>query len=260
MKIINSHQPSQWTSNDEVDQIALEYNLLYREKCGKQGISINVEHFADLVLEISVEQSRLEVIPGAIALARCKPDPRDTSTFVIQFNEDHQKYFDENPTARRTVGSHEVGHIVLRHHDKMIQFQTPSLFDDFKPEPKFLHKTLWKHHSFSADDLKNLCEMALQGNEKVRKILKNFDDHCEEEWMFWQAEHFAMCFLIPKDAILQILNSGYDVTSWKSIYSLGDEFGVPGSMMATRLKKLKAIEIHDKQISLGGLLKQPNLL
>lgn len=102
--------------------------------------------------------------------------------------------------------------------------------------------------------------MALQGNEKVRKILKNFDDHCEEEWMFWQAEHFAMCFLIPKDAILQILNSGYDVTSWKSIYNLGDEFGVPGSMMATRLKKLKAIEIHDKQISLGGLLKQPNLL
>lgn len=63
-----------------------------------------------------------------------------------------------------------------------------------------------------------------------------------------------------KDAILNFLNSGFDITSWRAIYSLGEEFGVPGLMMTTRLKKLKAVEIHGKQISIGGLLKQKSLI
>lgn len=258
--MINTPEPSQWTSNEEIDQIALEYNLLYREKCGKQGFPIDVEHFADVVLETSVEQSPFDAPPEAIALARCKPDPRDNTHFVIQFNENHLKYFDDKPFARRAVGSHEVGHIVLRHHDKLNQNQTPSLFDDFTPEPKFLHKTKWNHHSFTADELKNLCEIALKGNEKVRKILQNFDEHFEEKWMFWQAEHFALCFLIPRDLLIRALDSGFNPTNWREIYKVGEEFGVSGSMMATRLKKLNAIEIHGKQIVLGGLLKQKNLL
>jgi hypothetical protein len=43
-----------------------------------------------------------------------------------------------------------------------------------------------------------------------------------------------------------------DITNWRTIYNLGDEFGVPGSMVASRLKNLKIIEIgDDKRISLG---------
>jgi hypothetical protein len=51
--------------------------------------------------------------------------------------------------------------------------------------------------------------MALSGNEKVRKFLQGFDEHFEEKWMFWQAEHFALCFLIPKDCVFNILNAGF---------------------------------------------------
>ena len=78
--------------------------------------------------------------------------------------------------------------------------------------------------------------------------------------MFWQAEHFALCFLIPKDLLLNALDSGFNPTNWREIYDLGEQFGVTGSMLATRLKKLNAIEIHGKQIVLGGMLKQKNLL
>lgn len=258
---INIPEPSQWTSNNEIDRIALECNLLYRETCGsKRGFPVDVEHFADAVLEISVEQNHFDAPQeGAVALARCKPDARDASRFVIEFNEAHRKYFEEKPQTRRTTGAHEVGHIALKHHDKLGFLQTPSLFDDLTPEPKFLHKTAWSHHGFSADELKSLCEMALNGNERVRKFLQNLDEHFEERWMFWQAEHFALCFLIPKDLVLNVLNSGFDATNWRAIYSLGEEFGVPGAMMVTRLKKLNVIEIHGKQIVLGGLLRQKHL-
>lgn len=254
-------EPSQWTSNPDIDQIALECNLLYREKCGnRRGFPVDVEQFADAVMEISVVQTYFDAPQGAVALARCKPDTRDATRFVIEFNEAHRKHFEEKPESKRTIGSHEVGHIVLRHHDKLNQIQTPSLFDDFTPEPKFLHKTEWNHHAFSADELKSLCEMALGGDDRVRKFLQSFDDHFEEKWMFWQAEHFALCFLIPKDSLLNTLDSGFNPTNWREIYSLGEKFGVSGSMMATRLKKLNAIEIYGKQIVLGGLLKQKNLL
>lgn len=258
---INVPEPSQWTSNPDIDQIALEYNLLYREKCGNgRGYPVDVEQFADTVLEISVVQNYFDAPQGAVALARCKPDERDTTRFVIEFNEAHRQKLEEKPECNRAVGSHEVGHIVLRHHDKLNLSQTPSLFDDFKPEPKFLHKTEWNHHAFSADELKCLCEMALNGNDRVRKILQGFDEYFEEKWMFWQAEHFALCFLIPKDSLLNALDSGFNPTNWREIYDLGEQFGVTGSMLATRLKKLNAIEIHGKQIVLGGMLKQKNLL
>ena len=235
--------------------------MLYRDKYGnKRGFPVDVEHFADSVLEISVEQNYFDAPQeGAVALARCKPDSRDASRFVIEFNEAYQKYFDEKPQKRRTTGAHEVGHIALKHHDKLGFLQTPSLFDDLTPEPKFLHKTAWSHHGFSAAELKSLCEMALNGNERVRKFLQNLDEHFEEEWMFWQAEHFALCFLMPKDLVLNVLNSGFDATNWRAIYSLGEEFDVPGAMMVTRLKKLNVIEIHGKQIVLGGLLRQKHL-
>lgn len=258
---INVPEPSQRTSNAEIDRIALEYNLLYREECGsKPGFPVDVEHFADAVLKVSVEQNYFDAPQGAVALARCKPDPRDASNFVIEFNEAHQKHFEEKPLSRRTVGSHEVGHIALKHHDKLGNSQSGFLFDDIKPEPKFLHKTEWNHHGFSADELKHLCEMALNGNEHARKFLAGLDEHFEERWMFWQAEHFALCFLIPKDRVFDAINSGFDATNWRAIYSFGEEFGVPGAMMATRLKKLNVIEIHDKKISLGGLFRQKHLL
>jgi hypothetical protein len=257
---INVPEPSRRTSNREIDRIALECNLLYRAKCrNKQGFPVDVEHFADAVLEISVVQTHFDAPPGGVAYARCKRDERNPSRFVIEFNENHQKHFAEKPESQRAVGSHEVGHIVLKHHDQFTNNSTKSLFDDFAPEPKFLHRAGWSHHGLSDDELKDLCEMALEGDERVRNFLHSLNDCFEEEWMFWQAEHFALCFLIPQDSVMNLLNSDFNVTDWRAIYNRAKEFGVSGSMLATRLKKLNAIEIHGKQIVLGGFLKQRRL-
>lgn len=258
---INAPEPSRYTSNSDIDEIALVCNKLYREKCGNAvGFPVDVEHFADSVLEVSIEQSYFKAPKGVIAYARCKPDERDPSRFLIQFNEAHQNIFNGKPEIYRSVGSHEVGHIVLKHHAKLACNLTKSLFDDFITEPKCLHKTEWRQCAFSDEELKILCEAAVAGNDQVRSVLLNLDNHLEEEWMFWQAEHFVKCFLIPKDRLMEVLESNFDITDWRVIYKLGIDFGVSGSMLASRLKKIGAIDINGKQITLGKMFKHSVLI
>ena len=259
---INAPAPSEWTKYRDIDDAALVCNQIYREKCGdRNGFPVDVEHFADACLEASIEQTFFKVPTGAIVSARCKPDERDPTRFVIQFNETHREFFKENPVAHRAVGSHEAGHIVLKHHNKLGCALTPSLFEDFKPEPKCLHKAEWKPDGITAEQIETLRRLAVKGNEEARAILLDMNNHLEEEWMFWQAEHFVKCFLIPKDRLLEVLETNLDITNWRTIYNLGEEFGVPGSMVASRLKQLKIIEIGgDKRIALGRMSRGGDLL
>lgn len=197
---ITAPNPSQWTKYSDIDDTALICNQIYREKCNnKIGFPVDIEYFADAVLEASIEQTFFKVPTGAIVSARCMPDERDPSRFVIQFNEKHREFFEQNPPVHRAVGSHETGHIVLKHHNKLGCVLTPSLFDDFKPEPKCLHKTEWKPDGITQEQIEVLRQLAVKGNEEARAILLDMNNHLEEEWMFWQAEHFVKCFLIPKD-------------------------------------------------------------
>ena len=83
----------------------------------------------------------------------------------------------------------------------------------------------------------------------------------EPDWMFWQAEHFSMCFLIPRDRLFQFLNEGREVSSWFAIRRLAEDFGVSPSMMRVRLSKLGAVQMSvDGQPILGPLLLQPGIL
>ena len=250
---INAPAPSEWTKYSDIDDAALVCNQIYREQCGdKNGFPVAVEHFADACLEASIEHTFFKVPTGAIVSARCKPDERDPTRFVIQFNETHREFFKENPAAHRAVGSHEAGHIVLKHHNKLGCALTPSLFEDFKPEPKCLHKTEWKPDGVTAEQIEALRRLAVKGNDEARAILLDMDNHLEEKWMFMQAEHFVKCFLIPKDRLMEVLELNYDFTAWRTYHELGEEFGVRYSMVVSRLKNLKIIEVgNDKRISLG---------
>jgi len=62
--------------------------------------------------------------------------------------------------------------------------------------------------------LNEWCKRAFKGDEEARRKLLRFQDRLEPEWMFWQAEHFAACFLIPRDRLLECLNAGREVGIW----------------------------------------------
>ena len=100
-------------------------------------------------------------------------------------------------------------------------------------------------------------------SETARETLNQMSDRFEPEWMFRQAEHFSLCLRIPKDYLLERLDEGADYTSWPGIYRLSERFGVSGSMMKTRLEKLRLIELGPdgkprarKRSSQGGLFPQ----
>lgn len=78
--------------------------------------------------------------------------------------------------------------------------------------------------------------------------------------MFWQAEHFASCFLIPRDRVLERLNAGCEVSGWPAIYRLAERFGVSPTMMKKRLVKMGAIVIENNRPEVGPLLSQPKMM
>jgi Zn-dependent peptidase ImmA (M78 family) len=78
--------------------------------------------------------------------------------------------------------------------------------------------------------------------------------------MFWQAERFASCLLIPRDRLIECLNDGWEISSWLAIRRFAKHFEVSPSMMRVRLTKLGAIVIENGQPKIGPLLLQPKML
>lgn len=252
--------PKRFNKNSEIERIALDFNKLYRKQSpNKIGYPVDPDFFADCILETSIVWEIIESPPNTTVFARCFPDNRNESDFVISINEKHRNFFQERPEIFRAVMSHEIGHLVLRHHEKLLAGHTPSLFGE-EPEVPYLHSTKCKSSFLSKDEFQALCKMAIGGNRGAHDLILQMNNKFEEEWMFWQAEHFAMCFLIPQDRVFEVFESDYNFTNWRGIYQLGSDFGVSGAMMAQRLKKIGAIEIDDKTISLGPLFKQKRLI
>jgi Zn-dependent peptidase ImmA (M78 family) len=68
----------------------------------------------------------------------------------------------------------------------------------------------------------------------------------------WQAQYFASCLLMPISK-LEKAARGRNLTNWKHLYAMADEFGVTSSNLLNRLKSLNWI-VHNpscKQIYLG---------
>ena len=93
-----------------------------------------------------------------------------------------------------------------------------------------------------------------------REILNVLSDEMEPEWMYYQAEQFASCFLIPKDRLFEYLETGLDIAKSPILYDLAAQFGVSISMVSVRLQKLKLIAINGKEITLLPQEKQPSLI
>jgi Zn-dependent peptidase ImmA (M78 family) len=68
----------------------------------------------------------------------------------------------------------------------------------------------------------------------------------------WQAQYFASCLLMPISK-LEKAAKGRNLTNWKHLYAMANEFGVTSSNLLNRLKSLNWIvcQPNCKQIYLG---------
>jgi hypothetical protein len=262
MLTIDVPKPSKWTKLNLVEEIATESSRAYRERQRHpRGFPADVKAFADLDLEIAIVEDEIEEPEGTLVFAKICPDPDDEGRFVITINARYKELFELRPDLLRACLAHEVGHFVLRHPEwNVAQQHVAPLFADVGRQPRCLHDSSLRPYAFTRDELNQWCKMALKGDERARQRLLRLQDRLEPDWMFWQAEHFSACFLIPRDRIMECLNAGWEVSSWFAIRRLADHFGVSPTMMKKRLVKLGAILIENNQPKLGPLLSQPKMM
>ena len=262
MLMIDVPKPSQWIKHSVIEEIATECSKKYRElQRHPNGFPVDVHAFADLDLEITIEEDNIEEPEGTIVFAKICPDPKAESRYIITVNKLYKELFELRPDLLRACLAHEVGHFVLRHHTWHVRPQniTP-LFQDLEVQPRCLHDSALPPFAFTRDELNEWCKRAFKGDDEARQKLLRLQDRLEPEWMFWQAERFASCFLIPRDRLIECLNDGWEVSSWLAIRRFAEHFEVSPSMMRIRLSKLGAITIENRQPNVGPLLLQPKML
>jgi hypothetical protein len=254
-------EPSRYIKHSIVEEIATRCNHLYRERRSHaSGYPVDVEAFADLDLEITIVWDRIEEPEHAAVFARCCPDPEVADCYIVTLNTRHKELFKERPDILRSCIGHEVAHCVLRNHKWGTAPEgAGTLFDDLAPEPRCLHDSSWNQYGLTTKEMGELYKRAAIDKE-VRQRIAQLSDRMEPDWMFWQAEHFSMCFLIPRDRLFQFLNEGREVSSWFAIRQLAKDFGVSPSMMRVRLTKLGAIQVENGKPKLGPMLLQPGVL
>lgn len=259
--VVTAPMPSQYTKNSTVEELASEWNLVYREKrSNAKGYPIDIEAFVDLSLEHTIEEAEIEEPPFTVVFAKCRPDEEDVSHYVITLNTRYRELFKLRPDILRSCIGHELGHIILGHHKwKVRSSNMDSLFPDMEVKPRYLHDSSWNPHGLMRQEMDEWCRQAFKGNEEARQMLRQLQDCMEPEWMFWQAEHFSMCFLIPHDQLFRFLNEGYEVNTWRGIYQLAESFGVSPSMMKVRLVKIGAIIMRNGKPTLGEMFRQMGL-
>ncbi len=253
--------PSKFIKHDRIEEIATKCNQEYRKlRKHPVGFPVNVEEFAEFDLEVAIEWDEISAPEFTTVFAKCCPDPNNEREGIVVINNQWAELFKYRPDILRSCMGHEIGHFILRHHSwRNVSNATLPLFGDLQSESPYLHDSSWNPNAFKKSELDELCRKAFTGNEDARQKLIQLQNRLEPDWMFWQAEHFSACFLIPHDKLYQYLNDGYDFTNWASINQLADIFGVSPSMMKVRLLKLGAITIENGKPELGQKFLQPGM-
>ena len=238
--------PSRYLKHDVIDRVALEYNKSYRQaSTNRAGFPVDIEHLIDL-LEIAMLWEDIDEPEETLFLAKLSRYPQER----ITINQRHSDLFDERPCVYASALGHEIGHKVLRHSDHPeLNVAAPTLFSPDGQEPRCLHKSSWGQFGMTREEVlkrqalvKEITKQALV-NEQARRVISQLNSFHEPEWMFWQAEHFSRCLLIPKDRLLEELENARELGRWSGIYRLAERFGVSGPIMKGRLVKLGIIEI-----------------
>lgn len=250
-------KPSRYVPHNRVDEIANEIARAYRETSDIKSDTLNVESFVESVLEKEVLWQPIPEPENRVCFASIDSDR-------ITLNENHRPLFDEKPFLLSSCLSHEIGHEVLGHVELLrTNDNQGNLFADSALSEFIFHDSAWRQFDVTREELakvkSELAKTALVEQES-RDILMTLSDKLEPEWMYYQAEQFASCFLIPRDRLGECLDTRLDITRWSILYDLAHQFGVSISMLSVRLQKLKLIEINGKEITLLPQEKQPSLI
>ncbi|MEK7857221.1 MAG: ImmA/IrrE family metallo-endopeptidase [Acidobacteriota bacterium] len=238
-------KPSRFVTHAAIDEIASEIARHWiAESNSRPGDYLDVEDYAASVLGKDFDWEEID-------------EPAERTCFAsldgnrILLNRKYESLFKERPCLLRSSVAHEIGHVVLGHLEKLERANQPNLFGESHTRHRFHDSSLRRYDIDKEEYLRLRISLARHAavNDAARDMLASLDDKLEPEWMFYQAEQFASCFLIPKHLLFEALETKINLGMWRSLYQLAEVFGTSISMLCVRLQKLNLIKLEGKEIS-----------
>jgi hypothetical protein len=239
-----------WRHADIIDPIAESYAALFDTRYDFPVQVEALERFLERDLNLSYGWQDIAEAKGVRILAQ-----HDLGTGAIHANNQYADFFEGYPHQLASALLHELGHVALRHGELYADADMPSLPGVQMPSP-FLHRTGWLPWDISEDLLKHAVKVAMV-DDRVRAFLK--PQRFEPDWVYSQAQRFAVAFMIPHTRLRESLNENPEfvrLTNWPALSDLARCFASSPSMMRYRLEQLGYITVHGKQIIPGIHLRQ----
>jgi hypothetical protein len=176
-------------------------------------------------LELRLLWSSIPCDEGGLIVAKIEPLDRR-----ITLNQDVPALKQKDRGFEQSTIAHEIGHWVLHIHqdeaDGVVQQLALPLEIEVAEQP-FLCRN-------ASDQIYENCTKT------------------QDDWREWQAQYFASCLLMPRYKLEEV-RKGRNLTNWRHLYAIRDEFGVTISNLTNRLQDLGWIYVPkgSKQIYPG---------
>ncbi|KPK42908.1 MAG: hypothetical protein AMJ78_00670 [Omnitrophica WOR_2 bacterium SM23_29] len=214
--------------NVEVEDKAEERLSIFERKFGeitKPPILIDdiIEDAGLKILWDVIEERRGEIILGGLRLKER----------LIVLNESHFNLFKGKPGLLRSTKGHELGHWDL-YVDKA-KLDHPLL-------PGFEDESIFQQRNAKNGLVEVISNAWL--DDDVYKVYQSYTKRKDHPYEASAVERYASAISMPKRIILACIK-GIDLTAWRNLYELAEDFDVTISALCVRLQRLGLIFITD---------------
>jgi Zn-dependent peptidase ImmA (M78 family) len=155
---------------------------------------------------------------------------------IITINENHRSLFNEKPGLERSTIAHELGHwdVFLKTTKDKI-----NLFDSG------LYSQAVSYRNSKSGKLTVLANF--WHDDDIYDVLKAHDSRKDHPYVSSAVDRYASFILMRKNKILTYVK-GLNLTEWKVLYKMCEDFGVTISALTVRLQRMGVIYIQDGKI------------
>jgi len=203
----------------------------YEHKTGRKvEPPIPVESLAEVLFDLRMAYEPLDVPPGLFVPAALRPESK---TIIV--NESHRPVFTEKPGLERFSIGHEVGHWDLFEKDR--DTRTGSLFGGTGTDGRVNYRT--------AGGVPVKFVKGIWSNDGRYEVLSFLQRTCDAPSVASAVERYASALLMPRQLLVSALR-GIDVTMWRNLYPIGDQFGVTISALRVRMQRLGLVHVTEE--------------
>lgn len=230
--------------NKEIEDIVALRLADYETSNDKVSVPICVdsiiEHCGLSILYDIIEERHGETILGGLNIKEK----------LIVLNEKHMKLFQEKPGLERSTKAHELGHWDI--YAKKIS-ENASLSFDFCEDTKQMVLRNSKQGFLSV-------LLTAWIDEDAYNVYKEYTNRKDHPYVESAVDRYASYLLMPEHLIKDYALYS-DLTNYRNLYKMAEQFEVTISALCVRLQRLNIIYIRDNKIykSKGEAVGQPAL-